>query len=91
MDRLRFGVLLGLCLVTLTLEARPLTATDVPKPLEPWVDWVLKGHEERTCPFPITALNTTAALGLPKMKISSGLGFGRVGIRKANSYVSTGT
>jgi hypothetical protein len=42
MDRLRFGVLLGLCLVTLTLEARPLTAADVPKPLEPWVGWVLK-------------------------------------------------
>jgi hypothetical protein len=51
MNRLRFGVLLGLCLVMLTLEARPLTAADVPKPLEPWVGWVLKGHEERTCPF----------------------------------------
>jgi hypothetical protein len=51
MDRLHFGVLFGLCLVMLTLEARPLTAADVPKPLEPWVGWVLKGHEERTCPF----------------------------------------
>lgn len=30
--------------------AEPLLKTDVPEPLRPWVDWVLKGSEEKLCP-----------------------------------------
>ncbi|HSD28959.1 MAG TPA: hypothetical protein VLL75_16795, partial [Vicinamibacteria bacterium] len=31
--------------------AAALTRADVPEPLRPWVDWVLRGHEAETCPF----------------------------------------
>jgi len=29
----------------------PLSRRQVPAPLEPWVDWVLRGHESELCPF----------------------------------------
>jgi len=29
----------------------PLTPEQIPEPLRPWVDWVLRGHETETCPF----------------------------------------
>ncbi|MBY0402042.1 hypothetical protein K2X89_17240, partial [Myxococcota bacterium] len=32
-------------------EAEPLARADVPEPLQPWVDWVLAGHEDAACPF----------------------------------------
>ncbi len=31
--------------------AGPLAVEDVPEPLQPWVPWVLHGHEQRSCPF----------------------------------------
>jgi len=31
--------------------AEPLAREDVPAPLAPWVDWVLRGHEDERCPF----------------------------------------
>src|SRR5258705_7523946 len=31
--------------------AEPLPRDQVPEPLRPWVDWVLRGHENETCPF----------------------------------------
>ena len=31
--------------------AEPLAREDVPEPLRPWIDWVLRGHEAETCPF----------------------------------------
>src|SRR5258706_13952809 len=31
--------------------AEPLPREQVPEPLRPWVDWVLRGHEGDTCPF----------------------------------------
>ena len=33
------------------LAAAPLARADVPEPLRPWVDWVLRGHEAEACPF----------------------------------------
>ncbi len=33
------------------LAAEPLAREDVPAPLAPWVDWVLRGHEAERCPF----------------------------------------
>jgi hypothetical protein len=30
--------------------AEPLARDAVPEPLAPWVDWVLRGHEEKACP-----------------------------------------
>lgn len=47
-----------LCLLTLMITlwvspnfAQPLTPEQVPEPLKPWVEWVLKDHPERLCPF----------------------------------------
>lgn len=31
--------------------AAPLAPDSVPAPLKPWTDWVLRGHENRTCPL----------------------------------------
>jgi hypothetical protein len=31
--------------------AEPLTREDVPAPLAPWIDWVLRGAEDAACPF----------------------------------------
>ena len=31
-------------------SAGPLSRGDVPEPLRPWVDWVLRGHEDAACP-----------------------------------------
>jgi len=46
---------LAACLAALflahTSAAEPLAREDVPEPLRPWVDWVLRGHEAETCPF----------------------------------------
>src|SRR3989338_9594158 len=32
-------------------HAGPITREEVPEPLKPWTDWVLRGHEEALCPF----------------------------------------
>lgn len=52
-------VVVGLCAVMigwillggLAAAAEPLARKDVPAPLAPWIDWVLRGHEEAACPF----------------------------------------
>lgn len=44
-----FGIGLGL-LLCLPAAAAPLARSDVPEPLQPWVDWVLLGHESERCP-----------------------------------------
>jgi len=31
--------------------AGPLPRKDVPEPLRPWIDWVLRDHEEAGCPI----------------------------------------
>ncbi len=44
------GLLLGLLFYS-QAGAAPLAVEDVPEPLKPWVKWVLRGHEEKQCPF----------------------------------------
>lgn len=52
MPRIRIDVLiLVLCLGAVPATPAPLSRDDVPEPLRPWVDWVLRGHEGETCPF----------------------------------------
>ncbi len=34
-----------------SIVAQPLTPEQVPEPLKPWVEWVLKDAPERNCPF----------------------------------------
>lgn len=43
-----FAVLLLSCGL---VSAKPLAREDVPKPLVPWIDWVLTGQEKAQCPF----------------------------------------
>jgi len=40
------------CLLSITAVARgePLSRDQVPEPLRPWADWVLRGHEDQFCP-----------------------------------------
>jgi hypothetical protein len=45
------GTFLGLCLAPLVVGARPLPPEAVPAALQPWVPWVLHGHDERRCPL----------------------------------------
>ncbi len=51
MGWLRSGVLLALTWLAGAAFAEPLARDAVPAPLAPWVDWVLRGHESRRCPF----------------------------------------
>ena len=46
----RLGVVLAL-LATCPAQAAPLARSEVPEPLRPWIDWVLRGHETDRCPF----------------------------------------
>ncbi|MFQ5858483.1 MAG: YkgJ family cysteine cluster protein [Anaerolineae bacterium] len=43
--------LLGLLVFSSSAIAKPLAVEDVPEPLKPWVQWVLRGHEHERCPF----------------------------------------
>ncbi len=44
------GSLLLAVLLTTGAAAGPLRPDEVPAPLRPWVDWVIAGHEQETCP-----------------------------------------
>ncbi len=44
------ATLLALGLMGGAAAGQPLARDDVPAPLEPWVDWVLRGHERERCP-----------------------------------------
>jgi hypothetical protein len=46
-------IILGLAagLAAAPARAQPLPPGEVPDPLKPWVDWVLRGHESERCPF----------------------------------------
>jgi hypothetical protein len=49
--RLAFGLLLAIAAHARPALAGPLPRAAVPEPLRPWVDWVLRGHEEAGCPI----------------------------------------
>ena len=51
MGRHRLVLLLCAYLFAPMLASQPLLPTQVPRPLEPWVGWVLQDHQERLCPF----------------------------------------
>src|SRR5262245_40706027 len=42
------GVVLGM-LVAASAGAAPLPRGEVPEPLRPWIDWVLRGHQDQAC------------------------------------------
>ncbi len=46
-----FAACLATLLLALSAHAEPLAREDVPEPLRAWVDWVLRDHEQETCPF----------------------------------------
>ncbi|MGH2901311.1 MAG: hypothetical protein ACRDMZ_21720, partial [Solirubrobacteraceae bacterium] len=46
---LRLVVGLGCVCVSMSSRAEPLARRDVPEPLAPWVDWVLRGGEDALC------------------------------------------
>lgn len=38
-------------------NAGPLNPSDVPEPLQPWIQWVMHGDEQRLCPFIYNDIN----------------------------------
>ncbi|HSS49149.1 MAG TPA: hypothetical protein VLX28_09390, partial [Thermoanaerobaculia bacterium] len=42
---------LALFVAALPLAAGPIPKDRVPAPLQPWTDWVMRGHEAEGCPF----------------------------------------
>ncbi|WP_417615116.1 hypothetical protein [Oceanisphaera sp.] len=49
---MRRGTLVLLMMLTLfSLSARAISPEQVPAPLQPWINWVLEGEEQRQCPF----------------------------------------
>ena len=51
MKRIHWLLVTIAVLISTQTSALPLQPEQVPGPLKPWVDWVLKGSEERLCPF----------------------------------------
>ena len=49
--RHRVALWCTVALLSTTASAAPLEREDVPEPLQPWIDWVLRGHEAELCPF----------------------------------------
>lgn len=51
------SLLIVLMLLSFSLSAKTFNQKDVPKPLKPWVDWVLFDQTERHCPFVFNKFN----------------------------------
>jgi hypothetical protein len=67
-------VLRALGLVLLASSAalgEPLQRDEVPEPLRPWVDWVLRGHESETCPL-LQAAGTRACVWPGRLSLDLG-------------------
>ena len=50
MKRQALIVFVCLMIVAPAVHAEPLSHDQVPEPLRPWTDWVLRGHEDQLCP-----------------------------------------
>jgi hypothetical protein len=50
--KIKKALIVLVCLLSVTAVARaePLSRSEVPEPLRPWADWVLRGHEDQFCP-----------------------------------------
>ena len=44
------GLVIPFVVLAGAAQAAPLQRADVPEPLRPWVDWVLRGHEDAPAP-----------------------------------------
>src|SRR5579885_1883280 len=44
-------IVLSCLFLSTVAQASPLLRDQVPEPLKPWTDWVLKDHEKELCPF----------------------------------------
>ncbi|MGB5854173.1 MAG: hypothetical protein WBH20_02760 [Oceanisphaera sp.] len=47
----RVTLVLLMMLTLFSLAARAISPEQVPAPLQPWIEWVLDGEEQRQCPF----------------------------------------
>lgn len=50
MHPIRLTVLIAILLLSNSVPGEVLSPEDIPKPLQPWVDWVLLDHQDRACP-----------------------------------------
>ncbi|MEN8128613.1 MAG: lysostaphin resistance A-like protein [Pseudomonadota bacterium] len=50
MHTIRFTVLIAILSFSSFALGAALSSEDIPKPLQPWVDWVLLDHQDRACP-----------------------------------------
>ncbi|MFK8067169.1 MAG: hypothetical protein AB8D52_02895 [Gammaproteobacteria bacterium] len=46
-----FFLLFVLLNFTLPVNAAPISKSEIPDPLGPWIDWVLQDQKQKTCPF----------------------------------------
>ncbi|HEX3409943.1 MAG TPA: hypothetical protein VHS07_06655, partial [Candidatus Binataceae bacterium] len=51
MKLLALIVFVALLMISSVAHADPLPREQVPEPLRPWTDWVLRGHENQLCPI----------------------------------------
>ena len=71
-------IFLSILFIPGALSATPLDRKDVPKPLKPWVDWALHGHEKQTCPFLQQGNGSTRPCAWPsKLSLTLGARSGR--------------
>jgi len=58
------------CCLTQSLTAKTLNVSDVPKPLKPWVEWVLFDEENIKCPFLYNAKNNIQCVWPSHLELS---------------------
>lgn len=72
MRYLKFSLSLSLIFILFSsfLSAKTLSENKVPKPLKPWVDWVLFDQTERNCPFIYNRFNTKKCAWPTKLELN---------------------
>ncbi len=54
-------LMLALSLLAAALAADPIPKDRIPAPLQPWTDWVMRGHQHENCPFFLGAEDASTA------------------------------
>jgi hypothetical protein len=76
---LRLWIAVGLGLVSIPVRSfgEPLARADVPEPLAPWVDWVLRGAEDSACALVLGQPDTRLCSFPARVELDLGANSGR--------------
>lgn len=75
--RLWLTVGLGLASIPVLSAGEPLLRSQVPEPLSPWIDWVLRGSEDASCALVLGSADTRLCRFPARVELDMGELFGR--------------